>query len=61
MGKLEPMEGYDLVMLRKELGLDQGAMADTLEISQSYLCLLERGRRPVTTEIRIKYNEIFGD
>jgi XRE family transcriptional regulator, fatty acid utilization regulator len=40
--------------------LSQGELADRLQISQSYLSLLERDKRPVTSEISKKIEDVFG-
>ncbi|WP_340586404.1 helix-turn-helix domain-containing protein [Erythrobacter alti] len=46
--------GPRLKKLRRELGLTQANMADDLEISPSYIALMERNQRPVTAEMLIK-------
>ncbi|MDE2595671.1 MAG: DUF2083 domain-containing protein [Sphingomonadales bacterium] len=46
--------GPRLKRLRRELGLTQQAMADDLEISPSYVALLERNQRPVTAELLLR-------
>ncbi|QVM83302.1 helix-turn-helix domain-containing protein [Novosphingobium decolorationis] len=46
--------GPRLRRLRRELGLTQQAMADDLEISPSYVALLERNQRPVTAEMLVR-------
>jgi hypothetical protein len=46
--------GPRLKRLRRELGLTQQAMADDLEISPSYIALLERNQRPVTAELLLR-------
>lgn len=61
--------GPRLRRLRRELGLTQQSMADDLEISPSYVALLERNQRPVTADMllrlartyRIDVAEIAGD
>lgn len=61
--------GPRLRRLRRELGLTQQAMADDLEISPSYVALLERNQRPVTADMllrlaktyRLDIAEIAGD
>lgn len=40
--------------MRRELGLTQQAMADDLEISPSYVALLERNQRPVTADMLLR-------
>lgn len=46
--------GPRLRRLRRELGLTQQAMADDLEISPSYVALLERNQRPVTADLLLR-------
>lgn len=61
--------GPRLRRLRRELGLTQQAMADDLEISPSYIALIERNQRPVTADMllrlartyRLDIAEIAGD
>ncbi|MDE2303362.1 MAG: DUF2083 domain-containing protein [Sphingomonadales bacterium] len=40
--------------LRRELGLTQQAMAEDLEISASYVALIERNQRPVTADLLLR-------
>ena len=46
--------GPRLKAMRRELGLTQSNMADDLEISASYIALMERNQRPVTAEMLLK-------
>ena len=46
--------GPRLKKLRRELGLTQANMANDLDISASYIALMERNQRPVTAEILLK-------
>ena len=46
--------GPRLKRMRRELGLTQANMADDLEISPSYIALMERNQRPVTAEMLVK-------
>lgn len=46
--------GPRLKRLRRELGLTQQAMADDLDISPSYVALLERNQRPVTADMLLR-------
>ena len=50
--------GPRLRRLRVKLGLTQSAMAATLDISPSYLNLLERSQRPVTAQLLIRLAEV---
>ena len=46
--------GPRLKKLRRELGLTQANMANDLDISPSYIALMERNQRPVTAEMLLK-------
>ena len=46
--------GPRLKRLRRELGLTQQAMADDLEVSPSYVALLERNQRPLTVPLLVR-------
>ena len=46
--------GPRIKRLRRELGLTQQAMADDLDISPSYIALIERNQRPVTAELLLR-------
>lgn len=46
--------GPRLRRLRRELGLTQQTMASDLDISPSYVALLERNQRPVTAELLLR-------
>lgn len=46
--------GPRIKKLRRDLGLTQANMASDLEISSSYIALMERNQRPVTAEMLIK-------
>src|ERR1043165_8071691 len=51
--------GRRLRNLRRELGLNQSAMAAELGVSPSYLNHLERNQRPVTAQVLLKLAEIY--
>ena len=51
--------GMRIRRLRRELGLTQAVMADSLGISTSYLNLIERDQRPVSAQILIKMVDVF--
>ena len=51
--------GPRLKRLRRELGLTQQAMADDLEISPSYVALLERNQRPLTVQLLLRLARIY--
>ncbi|RPF71789.1 helix-turn-helix domain-containing protein [Aurantiacibacter spongiae] len=46
--------GPRLKRVRRELGLTQANMAEDLEISASYIALMERNQRPVTADMLLK-------
>ena len=46
--------GPRIKRLRRELGLTQQAMAEDLDISPSYVALLERSQRPVTADLLLR-------
>ncbi|MBU6267984.1 MAG: DUF2083 domain-containing protein [Sphingomonadales bacterium] len=46
--------GPRLKRLRRELGLTQQAMSEDLQISPSYVALIERNQRPVTAELLLR-------
>ena len=46
--------GPRLKRMRRELGLTQQAMADDLEVSASYVALLERNQRPLTVPLLLR-------
>lgn len=51
--------GGRLRRLRRELGLNQSAMAAEVGISPSYLNLLERNQRPVTAQVLLRLAEVY--
>jgi predicted transcriptional regulator/DNA-binding XRE family transcriptional regulator len=51
--------GGRLRRLRRELGLNQSAMAAEIAISPSYLNHLERNQRPVTAQVLLRLAEIY--
>jgi XRE family transcriptional regulator, fatty acid utilization regulator len=53
------LAGARLRKLRTELGLSQVAMAQDLDISASYLNLIERNLRPITAQLLIKLSEAY--
>ncbi|WP_408586250.1 short-chain fatty acyl-CoA regulator family protein [Novosphingobium sp.] len=46
--------GPRIKRLRRELGLTQAAMAEELDISASYIALLERNQRPLTADLLLR-------
>src|SRR3569832_360988 len=51
--------GRRLRHLRRELGLNQSAMAAEIGVSPSYLNHLERNQRPVTAQVLLKLAEAY--
>jgi XRE family transcriptional regulator, fatty acid utilization regulator len=51
--------GSRLRRLRRELGINQSAMAGELGISPSYLNHLERNQRPVTAPVLLRLTEVY--
>jgi predicted transcriptional regulator/DNA-binding XRE family transcriptional regulator len=51
--------GRRLRNLRRELGLNQSAMAAEISVSPSYLNHLERNQRPVTAQVLLKLAEVY--
>lgn len=52
--------GVRLKRLREERGLTQMALAQALGLSASYLNQLEKNQRPLTVQVLLRINEIFG-
>lgn len=51
--------GPRLRRLRRELGLTQAAMAADLDISASYVALIERNQRPVTADLLLRLSGAY--
>lgn len=52
--------GVRLKRLREERGLTQLALAQALEVSPSYLNQIEKNLRPLTVQVLLKINAVFG-
>lgn len=52
--------GPRLRRIRRELGLTQAQMADDLDISASYITLIERNQRPLPADLLLRLAEIYG-
>lgn len=52
--------GSRVRQLRRERGLSQAALAQTLEISPSYLNQIEHDVRPLTVAVLLRITEVFG-
>ena len=51
--------GPRLRRLRRELGVTQAAMAGDLDVSPSYIALMERNQRPVTADMLLKLAQTY--
>lgn len=51
--------GHKIRRFREELGLKQSEMAERLDISPSYLNLIERNQRPVTVQLLFRLGQAF--
>lgn len=51
--------GHRIKRVRRQAGLTQAAMADTLDISPSYLNLIERNQRPLSATLLLRLAEQF--
>ena len=56
---LDSLQPEQLKSARTAAGMTQQQAADRLGMSQAYLALLERGRRPVTAPLRSKIVELY--
>ena len=45
--------------IRNSIGLSQSAMANELDISPSYLNLIERNQRPITVQLILKLSKTY--
>ena len=52
--------GPRLKRLRRERHLTQAAMAAELDVSPSYLNLMERNQRPITVQVLIRLTDVYG-
>jgi predicted transcriptional regulator/plasmid maintenance system antidote protein VapI len=52
--------GPRLKRLRRERQLTQARMAEELDVSPSYLNLMERNQRPITVQILIRLTDVYG-
>ena len=51
--------GAQIRRLRRELSLTQAAMAADLEISTSYLNLIERNQRPISAQLLLRLADVY--
>jgi XRE family transcriptional regulator, fatty acid utilization regulator len=59
MAKKPLFMGPRLKAMRRELGLTQANMAADLDISPSYIALMERNQRPATAEMLLKLASVY--
>jgi predicted transcriptional regulator/transcriptional regulator with XRE-family HTH domain len=52
--------GPRLKRLRRERQLTQARMAEELDVSPSYLNLMERNQRPITVQVLIRLTDVYG-
>jgi len=51
--------GTRVKKIRNSIGLSQSAMANELDISPSYLNLIERNQRPITVQLILKLSKTY--
>ena len=51
--------GHPVRRLRRQLGLSQAAMAEALEVSPSYLNLIERNQRPISATLMLRLAQTY--
>ena len=51
--------GPSLRRIRRDLGLTQADMAADLEVSASYIALLERNHRPLTADVLLRLAQTY--
>ncbi|MCL6705455.1 short-chain fatty acyl-CoA regulator family protein [Pseudomonas sp. R2.Fl] len=59
MAEAKIFAGPRVRRIRNGLGLTQTAMAEALEISPSYLNLIERNQRPLTVQLLLKLSSVY--
>ena len=59
MAERKIFAGHAVRRLRRQAGMTQAAMAETLAISPSYLNLIERNQRPLTAALMLRLAELF--
>jgi len=59
MSEQKLFAGHAVRRIRRANGLTQGAMADALTISASYLNLIERNQRPLTATLLLKLAQSY--
>lgn len=59
MSTAKLIAGHAVRRLRRQQGLSQAAMAEMLDISPSYLNLIERNQRPVSAALLVRLVETF--
>ena len=59
MAERKVFAGPRLRRMRMDMGLSQTDMAGRLDISPSYLNLIERNQRPLTVQVLMKVSSVF--
>ena len=54
------MARIDISKIRKEHGMNQQQLAERLQINQSFLSAIERGKSPLPADKELRIKEIFG-
>lgn len=60
MGQIKKILGNNIRILRLSKGWTQGYLADVLDLTPSFLTLVESGQRGMSLEVVEKVSEIFG-
>jgi DNA-binding XRE family transcriptional regulator len=55
------MNGLDILVARRKLGLNQWQLASFIDIHPARLSEIERGRRPLTPELEAKIKMILSE
>ncbi|MGG6309982.1 helix-turn-helix domain-containing protein [Paenibacillus macerans] len=55
------MNGFAIRAIRISKNMSQREFADTLGISPTWLCEIEKERRPVSDRVRIRVSQLYGD
>lgn len=53
------MNGIDILVARRKLGLNQWQLASFIDIHPARLSEIERGRRPLTPELEVKLRMVL--
>ncbi|WP_326523796.1 helix-turn-helix domain-containing protein [Sphingomonas sp.] len=59
MAERKLFAGHAVRRLRRQIAVTQAAMAEALEVSPSYLNLIERNQRPITAALLLRMAEVY--